>query len=501
MTEIRKSGIILHPTSLPGPDGIGDLGPAAFAWLEALKTAGIGLWQVLPLSPTGYGDSPYQAFSAFAGNPYQISPALLLEKGWLEAEDFNDRPEFPVEHIDFGSAIQWKLKILNRAYQRFLHIKHHKQADYAGFVEKNRYWLEDYALFMTIKESQNGVAWTDWPEPLRNRQTDVIESFIEKHASEIEKQRFFQYCFTQQWQQLREFAHQNNIQIIGDIPIFVSHDSADVWANPGLFFLDETGKPTVVAGVPPDYFSPTGQLWGNPHYRWKVHAKDGYRWWLSRIENTLQMVDLIRMDHFRGFAGYWEVPAGQTTAEIGKWVKGPGEDLFNAIRSKLGDLPIIAEDLGRITPDVVELRDHFNLPGMKILQFAFEPDARDPFLPHNYPVNCVAYTGTHDNDTTRGWYESRPQAETSACLRYLASDGENIAWDMIRAVWASTARLALAPLQDFLQLGSEARMNYPGKPAGNWNWRVRQDQITLELLDYIRELNATYGRNSQETAS
>jgi 4-alpha-glucanotransferase len=500
MTEIRKSGIILHPTSLPGPDGSGDLGPSAYVWLDALKTAGIGLWQVLPLSPTGYGDSPYQAFSAFAGNPYLISPALLMDKGWLLAEDFADRPEFPSVYVDFGQAIQWKLKILNRAFERFVQTSPDLH-DYDSFIKDNAFWLDDFALFMTIKENQNGVAWTDWPEPLRNRQPEAITEFKTAYAPEINRQRFFQYCFSTQWTQLRDFAHQNNIQIVGDIPIFVSHDSADVWANPGLFFLDESGKPTVVAGVPPDYFSPTGQLWGNPHYRWKVHSEDGYKWWLSRIENTLKMVDLIRLDHFRGFAGYWEVPAGQQTAEIGKWVKGPGSDFFNAIRNQLGDLPIIAEDLGRITPDVVKLRDHFNLPGMKILQFAFETDATDPFLPHNYPVNCVAYTGTHDNDTTRGWFDNRPQSETSACLRYLASDGTNIAWDMIRAVWASTARFALAPLQDFLQLGSSARMNFPGKPAGNWVWRVRQDQITSDLFARILELNVTFGRSSQDPVS
>jgi 4-alpha-glucanotransferase len=495
MLSERSSGILLHPTSLPGPDGIGDLGPEAYVWIQFLADSGISLWQVLPLGPTGYGDSPYQCFSAFAGNPYLISPALLLDQGWLEGSDLQDRPEFPLDHVDFGPVIEWKLKLLNRAFSHFqAKSTHDSTREYQLFCELNSDWLDDYSLFMTIKENHGGVSWTSWPEGLRKRDKKALDQFLKLHAREIDRQRFFQYCFFSQWKQLKDFANLKGISIIGDIPIFVSHDSADVWSKPDLFYLDENGNPTVVAGVPPDYFSPTGQLWGNPHYRWEDHKHTGYKWWIRRIKNCLDTVDVIRLDHFRGFAGYWEVPAHLPTAEIGVWKPGPGVSFFEAIRAELGSLPLIAEDLGKITPDVIELRDHFNLPGMKILQFSFGTDAKEPFLPHNYTRNCVVYTGTHDNDTTIGWYQSAPRKEVEYCHKYLGSEGNDIAWEMIRVIWQSVAQYALAPMQDFLRLDGESRMNFPGKPSGNWGWRMREEQMSPDLAEQILELNEVYGR-------
>ncbi len=495
MLTDRKSGILLHPTSLPGPDGIGDLGPEAFVWIQFLADAGIGLWQVLPLGPTGYGDSPYQCFSAFAGNPYLISPALLLDQGWLESQDFQDRPDLPADRVDFGPVIQWKKTILDRAFSRFK-ARSTKEilSEYKQFCADQSEWLDDFALFMTIKEQNGGVSWTSWPDELRKRDPQALEQVTRNYSKEIDRQRFYQYCFFSQWKRIKEYANQKGISIIGDIPIFVSHDSADVWAKPNLFHLDEDGKPTVVAGVPPDYFSPTGQLWGNPHYRWEDHKKTHFEWWIKRIKTCLQTVDIIRLDHFRGFAGYWEIPAHLPTAEIGEWKSGPGFPFFDAIQKELGNLPLIAEDLGRITPDVIELRERYQLPGMRILQFSFGTDAKEPFLPHNYVQNCVAYTGTHDNDTTIGWFGTAPRQEVKYCRDYLHSTGEDIAWDMIRAIWSSVAIFAIAPMQDFLRLDTHARMNFPGRPGGNWGWRMQDDQISPDLAAEIAEMNRIYGR-------
>ncbi len=491
----RASGIILHPTSLPGPDGIGDLGPEAFRWVNFLSDAGCKLWQVLPLGPTGYGDSPYQCFSAFAGNPYLVSPALLLEDGLLRRSDLADRPAFIPNHIDYGEAIHWKLTLLDRAYE---HFKHKANSPlwkaYHEFVEKESYWLSDFALFMAIKEAHGGVSWDNWSRELRQRDTHTLERFKQTEADRIQRHAFRQFLFFRQWLDLKAHANQKGIQIIGDIPIFVAYDSADAWANPELFFLDAAGQPTVVAGVPPDYFSPTGQLWGNPLYKWDVHREQNYRWWIQRMQATLRLVDIVRLDHFRGFAGYWEVPFGMPTAEIGRWVKGAGAELFQVIRNALGDLPIIAEDLGVITPDVVELRDQFNLPGMKVFQFAFTTDPLDPFLPHNYESNCVAYSGTHDNDTALGWYMSAPEKERDFIRRYLARSGEDISWDMIRAVWSSVAVFALAPMQDVLGLGNEARMNLPGRASGNWTWRLHPDALSPAVLKRLKEVNYLYAR-------
>lgn len=494
----RSSGILLHPTSLPGPYGIGDIGPQAHEWIDFLADVGCGLWQVLPLGPTGYGDSPYQCFSAFAGNPYLISPDPLVEDGVLEAEDLADRPEFPDEEVDYGAVIPWKLEVLDRAYARYQRgewpeLKKSLQL----FREQQSHWLDDFALFMALKEAHGGGSWVGWPEDLRQRDPEAIKRAEESFSDVMDRQIFKQFVFSDQWNSLRQHAQEKNIQIIGDIPIFVAHDSAEVWARPELFYLEEDGNPTVVAGVPPDYFSATGQLWGNPLYRWSAHAANEYAWWIKRWESVLQLVDIVRLDHFRGFAGYWEVPADEETAENGRWMPGPGKHFFKILRKALGELPIIAEDLGVITPDVVELRDHFNLPGMIVVQFAFYGDPSEVFLPHNHQVNKVIYTGTHDNDTSRGWYERVSEEERSFCRRYLGISGDDIAWDLIRAAWSSVAVFALAPMQDFLSLGNEARMNYPGNPRGNWSWRMTEGAIDEGLRNRIKEFNYLYQRRNQ----
>ncbi len=496
----RSSGILLHPTSLPGPYGIGDIGPWAHRWIDFLAGAGCGLWQVLPIGPTGYGDSPYQCFSSFAGNPLLISPDLLLNEDLLHPDDLCDRPSLPDDRVDFGQLIPWKSGVLDRSFIRFQHTKSPKlSAEMEQFRQEQSTWLEDYALFMAIKESHGGAAWHSWEKPLRQQQSEAITKFRQQHEVDIQRQVYRQFLFFRQWKKLRNHAHEKNIQIIGDIPIFVAHDSTDVWVNPQLFYLDETGMPTFVAGVPPDYFSPTGQLWGNPLYRWEVHAQDGYAWWLKRIQATLSMLDIIRIDHFRGFAGYWEIPGKAETAEKGRWVAGPGKALFESIRNALGDLPIIAEDLGVITPDVIELRESFNLPGMKIFQFAFDSTPEDPFLPHHYPVNCVVYTGTHDNDTALGWYKRVSEEEKSVYRLYMDRDGSNVSWDLIRGVWSSVAMFGLAPMQDFLKLGNEARMNYPGNPSGNWMWRMSSHDQSPDLQAKIKELNYLYSRLNNDT--
>ncbi len=489
----RASGILLHPTSLPGPYGIGDLD--AFRWIDFLAAAGCGLWQVLPLGPTGFGDSPYQCFSAFAGNPYLISPEMLRADGWLTESDLAARPAFPADRVEFGEVIPFKLDLLSQAFLRFQERATPAQrAAVEAFRAAQADWLGDYALFMAIKEHQGGRPWVEWPEPLRDRDPQALQRFAAEHRQEVERQVFWQYLFFSQWEALRAYAHQRGVRIIGDIPIFVAHDSADVWAHPDLFLLDSRGNPTVVAGVPPDYFSPTGQRWGNPLYCWERHAADGYAWWVERFRIILSMVDIVRLDHFRGFAGHWEVPAQEETAVRGRWVSGPGEEFFKNMQSALGELPIIAEDLGEITPDVIVLREQFNLPGMKILVFAFDGNAANPFLPHNYSPHCVVYTGTHDNDTAVGWYSSAGESSRDFARRYLASDGSDIAWDLIRTAWASVAVFALAPMQDVLGLGNEARMNYPSRLGGNWSWRMPQYALSDSVTARLKELNTLYGR-------
>ena len=497
----RAGGILLHPTSLPGPYGIGDLGPQAYRFVDWLESTGCKLWQVLPLGPTGYGDSPYQCFSAFAGNPYLISFDALIEDGLLTKNDFADMPDFSASRVDFGLLIPWKLDLLQKAFSRFASASEGLRKSFEYFSAENASWLDDYALFMALKEANGGGAWSDWQKNIRTRKKTAMDRARKENAESVLRYSFYQFLFFRQWNKLHAYANERDIQIIGDIPIFIAYDSADAWANPELFFLDENRLPTVVAGVPPDYFSPTGQLWGNPLYRWDVHKETGYVWWLERFRAVLKLVDIVRLDHFRGFAGYFEIQAGQPTAEQGRWVPGPGSDFFKVMDERLSDgsstpeieLPIIAEDLGLITPDVVALRDEFRLPGMKILQFGFV-SPKDPFLPHNYPANCVAYTGTHDNDTACGWFESAPAVERDFALRYLNTDGSDFAWDLIRGVWSSVAVYALAPMQDLLSLGTEARMNFPSRLGGNWGWRMQESDLNEALASRMRELNELYYR-------
>ena len=490
----RSGGILLHPTSLPGPYGIGDLGPQAYRFVDFLADGGCKLWQILPLGPTGYGDSPYQCFSAFAGNPYLISPDFLLRDGLLNDSDLSDKPDFSVSRVDFGLLIPWKLNLLQKAFDRYQSHPESLRAGFDSFRADNSSWLDDYALFMALKDSYGGGAWSGWPDEVKKRDAKTLSEARQTLASSILRYSFYQFLFFKQWNALRQYANDKGLKIIGDIPIFVAGDSADVWANPELFFLDEHGNPTVVAGVPPDFFSPTGQLWGNPLYRWDEHQRTGYAWWIERVKATLKMVDIIRLDHFRGFAGYYEIPAADETAEHGEWKPGPGADLFHAIRSALNsDLPIIAEDLGLITPDVIAIREEFELPGMKILQFGFSgPD--NPFLPHNYVRNWAAYTGTHDNDTALGWLATASKEERKFALRYLHTRGHDFAWDLIRGIWSSVAILAVAPMQDLLSLGGKARMNFPGKLGGNWEWRMSEEDMDAELAKRLKEINYLYRR-------
>jgi len=491
----RASGILLHPTSLPGRYGIGDLGLAAYEFVDFLVGAGQQLWQILPLGPTGYGDSPYQCFSAFAGNPLLICLEKLLEDGHLKPDELAVAPAFPEDWVDYGAVIRFKIPLLKRSLVTFEHqATATEKAEFAQFIEDHRVWLDDFALFMALKDHHGGAVWNAWPADIATRQPRALEHWRKALAREIRTQQYLQFQFFRQWKTLKRYANERGIRIIGDIPIFVAYDSADAWANPEQFYFDEAGRPIVVAGVPPDYFSETGQLWGNPLYRWDVMAQDGYRWWIRRLQATLELVDIVRLDHFRGFVGYWAVPATEKTAVNGEWREGPGADLFWAVEQALGQLPIIAEDLGFITPEVRALRDQFQFPGMKILQFAFSTDADDPFLPHNYERNCVVYTGTHDNDTTIGWYQTAPPHEQDFVRRYLARDGHDIAWDLMRLAQSSVADLAITPLQDVLRLGSEARMNLPSRAAGNWRWRYRREVLTHELQGQLREMAILYGR-------
>jgi 4-alpha-glucanotransferase len=491
----RSSGILLHPTSLPGPYGIGDLGPAAFEWVDALVRAKQSWWQILPLGPTGYEDSPYQCFSAFAGNPNLISPQLLVQDGLLREQDLASGPSFPESSVDYGAVILFKTRILNEAWRNFRGGSAAPLRPlFDKFCRENTRWLDEFGLFMALKDAHRQAGWQEWPRDLRLRRSQALEAARQQLSDAIGSHKFRQFLFYSQWRRLKTYANEQGIRLIGDVPIFVASDSVDVWANPDLFHLDDEGQPTAVAGVPPDYFSATGQLWGNPLYNWKKLTETGYAWWLDRLRATLQQVDLVRLDHFRGFDAYWVVPAGMPTAEVGEWVKAPGADFLETVRRSLGKLPFIAEDLGIITPEVEALRDRFRLPGMRILQFAFggAPEAR--FLPHNYERNTVVYTGTHDNDTTRGWYANLPEGEAHFMRRYLAREGSDVAWDLIRTAWSSVADYALAPLQDLLDLGSEARMNLPGRPSGNWSWRYTQSQLTQIILERLGDMTELYGR-------
>ena len=503
----RSSGVLLHPTSLPGPYGVGDFGPQAYRFVDFLHEAGQKLWQVLPLNPTGYADSPFQCFSASAGNPLLISLDKLAEQGCLSRDDLRTLPMFPVESVDYGAAIHFKMPLLRKAAANFRQCaSHEQQQQFDQFCTEHREWLNDFALFMAVKQAHNLAAWTKWPFDIAQRTPEAVEYWRKKLAPEIEAQKFFQFIFFQQWQQLREYGRERRIRIIGDIPIYVAHDSADVWSNRQFFLLNEKGEPEKIAGVPPDYFSATGQLWGNPTYNWPLLKQTGYKWWVERIRAALRLYDFVRIDHFRGFEAYWEVPGGETTAVNGKWVKGPGRELFAVLRQELGDLPIIAENLGVITPEVEAIRHEFGFPGMAILQFAFGTDPQAPtFKPHNYVRDLVAYTGTHDNDTVMGWWNSSGTADSTRSLSdvekehayaraYLNFKDDPINWVLIRGIEASVANTAMAPMQDILGLGNEARMNFPGTSSGNWKWRLRPDSLTPEIAERLKKMAELYDR-------
>ena len=494
----RLSGILVHPTSFPSPYGIGDLGQGAYDFIDFLHETGQRLWQILPLGPTGFGDSPYQGPSAFAGQPLLISPEKLMEKGLLKEEDLDEMPEWDPVKVDYGPAITYKNELLKKAFHTFHHTPDKTMLEeFDIFCEQEKDWLADYCLFMALKNLHEGRCWLDWEDDARILTPASRTAYEEKLADEIRYYRFVQFIFRMQWLELRDYAHENGIAIIGDIPIFVALDSCDVWANKKYFKLDSKGYPTHVAGVPPDYFSATGQLWGNPLYDWAQHKKSGYAWWIERVRRQLMMVDYLRIDHFRGFEAYWSVPADEETAVNGEWVKGPCEDLFNALQKALGDeLPIFAEDLGVITAEVEQLRDAFGFPGMKVMQFGFGDMNDRKYIPHFYDTtNCLCYTGTHDNDTTMGWYASMPEQVKDRIRRYGNTDGNRVAWDMIRFAMASIAKYVIFPIQDLLLLGSEARMNTPGVPAANWTFRYTPDMLDREKKEWLKETTRLFDRN------
>lgn len=502
----RAGGVLLHPTSLPNEFGIGDLGNSAYRFADLLHKAKQTYWQILPLGPTGFGDSPYQCFSAFAGNTNLISPELLIADRLLSKNDFKGQPVFPEGEVDYGLVIEWKNRLLSKAFKSFRKSENvDLKRSFESFTEQVAGWLNEYALFRAIKASQGEKLWLEWDEPLRLRHSEALRTAREDFADEIIAQKFYQFLFFKQWVRLKNYVNGKGIKIIGDIPIFVSLDSADVWAHPDQFKLNPDGSPRVVAGVPPDYYSETGQRWGNPIYDWDRMRTDGFGWWKFRFGFTQKTVDIVRIDHFRGFAAAWEIPGEDETAENGEWVDVPGHELFEALCGEFGDLPVMAEDLGVMTDDVVGLRQRFGFPGMKILQFGFGGDSKSVDLPHNFERNCVAYTGCHDNDTVVGWFESKAEKgstrlqkdidkERKFCLRYLNSDGDQISWDFIRAIWSSVADTAIVPMQDILGLDGGARMNLPATVSGNWKWRATKRQLTSKTLRPLRKLTELYGR-------
>lgn len=494
----RAGGVLVHPTSFPSRYGIGDLGNGAYQFIDFLVKSKQTIWQVLPLGPTGYGDSPYQSFSAFAGNPLLISPDLMVKNGYLPAEMATEIPAFPKNKVDFGQVIQFKSRLLRLAFLNFeTSALVGQQQTFDRFCEENAAWLDDFALYMALKEhfkDRKGGVWNAWPVAIARREAAALAEWGSRLEGDVRYHKFVQFLFFDQWLALKRYANELDISIIGDVPIFVAYDSADVWANTELFYLDEAGEPTFVAGVPPDYFSKTGQRWGNPLYRWDVLAQNDYAWWADRLRMAFTQVDIVRIDHFRGFDAYWEIPAEKPTAVVGRWVKGPRSTFFEAMRNTLGDLPIIAEDLGVITPEVVALRDRFAFPGMKILQFAFGGERKSSFLPHNFGRNFVVYTGTHDNETTLGWYRNASRDEQDHARRYLARDGSDISWDLIRLAYASVADTVVVPLQDLMSLGNEARMNYPGKSGGWWTWRYSPGMLNTFIAHRLGELSELFGR-------
>lgn len=492
----RSSGILLHPTSFPGPHGIGTFNKAAYEFVDFLARAGQKLWQVLPMGPTSYGDSPYQSFSSFAGNPYLVALETLVEEGLLDAAALDGHPAFVPRGVDYCQMYEWKLPLLLKAAGDFEQRANPAQkADFHHFCSAHGPdWLDDFALFMALKHVQGGKAWNEWPVELRDRHPEALARARHQQAELVHGHRFIQWLFERNWQHLRRYANGKGIRVIGDIPIFVAMDSADTWVAPHAFHLDKNKRPSVQAGVPPDYFSPDGQLWGNPLYRWKEMKQDGFLWWLARIQAAFRLYDIVRVDHFRGFAAYYEVSGKAKNARQGRWVKAPGLELFRRVKKVLGDLPIIAEDLGLITPDVLKLVEATGFPGMKVLQFAFGSDANDKFLPHNYTSHCVAYTGTHDNDTSQGWYETADESHKDYFRRYFNTDGLRVAHTLIRGVFASVASMVVVPLQDLLEVGTEGRMNFPGRRHDNWLWRYDEGAIKPEHEQFLLDLARTYGR-------
>jgi 4-alpha-glucanotransferase len=498
---MRSSGILLHPTSLPSLGGIGDFGPEAYAFLDFLSQARQGLWQILPLSPPGLGNSPYSAISAFAGNPLLVSLERLAERGWM-GKDHLPRLSTTGTRVDFEAVKAVKLPLLRQAAQNFLEGRDGERKRFEDFKRENAWWLEDFVLFEVIREIHGGASWNTWPAGLARREPQALRKLGVEYQRQLEVERVIQFAFFEQWRSLRRYCARRGIRIIGDVAIFVNYDSADVWRHPELFYLDDHLQPTVVAGVPPDAFSPTGQHWGNPLYRWDVGRATQYEWWVQRISWALQACDIVRLDHFRGFESYWEIPASERTAVTGRWVKGPGDDLFNVLRARLGDLPFIAEDLGMITPEVYALRDRLRIPGMKVLQFGFDNPGAHIYLPHKFVTNCVVYTGTHDNDTMLGWWRSAATKEEKRfATAYLGDASDGIHWAFIRMALTSIADLAVVPLQDVLGLDSDSRMNTPSHPDGNWGWRFQPGMLTHEWSEKLAALTAVSDRASSTPAA
>ena len=498
MTFPRRSGVVLHPTSLPSRFGIGDLGEQAYRFVDFLAAANQTYWQVLPLGPTGYGDSPYQTLSAFAGNPLLINLAQLVQLGHLSENDLRNAPNFPNDHVDFGAVIPFKTNLLDRAFENF-RANESQNKSFAKFCKHHASWLDEFALFMALKEANNLRPWYEWEHDLKHRDAKAIAHACKSLADSIERQKYRQWIFVEQWLALKKYANERGVRILGDIPIFVSDDSVDVWANTHLFNLDKNLRPVVVSGVPPDYFSETGQLWGHPLYRWDVMKEEGFVWWIERFRAALLYADVIRIDHFRGFYNYWAVPAGEKTAVKGKWLKTPGNELFRAVTQALGDVTIIAEDLGSFDPKslagVKALQAEFGYPGMKVLQFAFASDAADPFLPHNFARDSVVYAATHDSNTSVGWYANASEKERDFVRRYLARDGSDIAWDLIRLAWSSVADTAMTLAQDLLSLGDMARMNFPSTLGPqNWTWRALPGALNDSVAARLAELTIIFGR-------
>lgn len=533
MIEERRSGILVHPTSFPSKYGIGDFGKGAYDFVDFLYKAKQTIWQILPLGHTSFGDSPYQSFSTFAGNPLFISPDILEEKGYINKNDIKEIPNFDNNKIDYGKVIKYKYTVFRKAFKNFSSKSNKKEKlDFKKFCDKNKDWLDDYSLFISLKNyfiqertntfetpeyklykklnlktlSENGVndcfygaSWSSWPSDIASRKQTAITKWTNVLNDEIEFYKFLQYEFFTQWKELKNYANDKNIIIIGDIPIFVAADSADTWSNRELFYIDEQGDPIEVAGVPPDYFSSTGQLWGNPLYKWEEHEKEEYQWWVKRIENILKIVDIVRIDHFRAFQSYWSIPYGEQTAINGQWKEGPNKALFEAVEKKLGNIKIIAEDLGNLNPEVFELRDELEFPGMKILQFAFGDDSKNLYLPHNYTTsNCIVYTGTHDNDTTLGWYNASNEAIKDHLRRYMNISGENISWDLIRLAFSSCASFVIIPIQDLMNLDSNSRMNIPGVANNNWQFRYENDMLSQNITEKLIYLTELFNR--EETA-